>query len=103
MFPSLSGLKDHGLKWLKPRCVCADSYGDSGQQRRDDVVILENEHVIFAKLMLLCKVKIIDEWHELCYVQLYKPVNDNALNHPVFQEPYVELCEQYSLYPFLCG
>lgn len=90
----MSGFRDFNVKWLNPKCVCADMYGDSNLPRRDDVVIIHKGDIFFAQLLLLGKIQ-MNGWHEFCYVRMYAPVYMDRLTHPTFGELYIQPTEKY--------
>lgn len=96
---SVSGCRDLGLKWLKPRCVCADVYGDSNRPRHDDILLKSGNQIVFAKLLVLFTLRFGGLLHELCYVRLYESVSEDF--HPILGELYLGLGDECKLYPDL--
>jgi len=94
---SVSGIHDHGSKWIKPGCVCADEYHESKRARHDDVIIKCGDQIIFGKLLLLFGIK-LDVWHELCYIQRYTSAINTAA-HSAFGEPYIISSNNREIHP----
>lgn len=98
VYSSISQLQDYNVKWLKPRCVCRDIFGESQRPRHDAVLIKTLDgSFVFAQLLLIFA---FQKRYSLCYTQVYEDVTPGQQYHGLSDERHVKLGNHFEMYPF---